>query len=233
VIKTQNPPSHQDTIAGQSVYSPSVLALYDWWVLGISNQWIWKCPTRHLLDHFNRHVSANHLDIGVGTGYFLDHVQFPSTKPRLTLVDLNPTCLQVAAKRVARYKPASYRLDILQPLTIDAPSLESISLNYVLHCLPGTLQTKAIIFDHLKTVLTPGGVIFGSTLLHDCDQPHWIAERLMKTYNAKKIFSNEEDHEEGLRTILTTRFAKVSIERKGYAALFSASNPLDNYTSLT
>lgn len=228
MMKTQNPPSQEDTVAGQAIYSPWVLALYDWWVLGISNQWIWRCPTQRLLHHFNRHVSANHLDVGVGTGYFLDRAQFPSTTPRLALLDLNPTCLQVAAKRVARYKPASYRLDILQPLNIEAPSFDSISLNYVLHCLPGTLQTKAIIFDHLQTVLTPGGVIFGSTLLHDCDQPHWIAERLMKTYNAKKIFSNEEDHENGIHTILTKRFAEVTIERKGYAALFSARNSLDN-----
>jgi ubiquinone/menaquinone biosynthesis C-methylase UbiE len=225
-MKSQNPPSDQDTIAGQAVYSPWVLALYDWWVLGISNQWIWRCPTRHLLDHFNRHITANHLDIGVGTGYFLDHVQFPSTTPRLALLDLNPTCLQVAAKRVARYTPATFQTNILESLNLETPHFDSISLNYILHCLPGTLQTKAIVFDHLNTILNPGGVIFGSTLLHDCDQPHWIADHLMQTYNAKKIFSNDEDHEEELRTLLTQRFSDVSIERKGYAALFSARNPI-------
>jgi len=196
--------------------------------MGMSDQWIWRCPTTNLLDHFNHHVTANHLDIGVGTGYFLDRAQFPSPTPRLALLDLNPTCLQVAAKRVPRYRPATFQANILEPLNLETPSFDSISLNYVLHCLPGSLQTKAIVFDHLKMVLTPGGVIFGSTLLHHCDQPHWIAERLMKTYNAKKIFSNEEDHEEKLRTILTNRFADVTIERKGYAALFSARNPLDN-----
>ncbi len=220
-------------MAGQAIYSPRFLALYDWWVLGISNQWIWRCPTQYLLGHFNRHVSNNHLDIGVGTGYFLDHVQFPSTAPRLGLLDLNPTCLQVAAKRVARYEPTSYRIDILKPLNIEAPSFDSISLNYVLHCLPGTFHTKAVVLDHLTTVLRPGGVIFGSTLLHDCNQPHWIAKRLMQTYNGKKIFSNEEDHEEGLHTILTNRFAEVTVEPKGYAALFSARQPLDNHPSLT
>lgn len=232
-MSTQNPPSHEGTMAGQAIYSPRVLALYDWWVLGISNQWIWRCPTKHLLTHFNLHVSANHLDIGVGTGYFLDHVQFPSTTPRLALLDLNPNCLQVAAKRVARYNPASYHIDILKPLNIETRRFESISLNYVLHCLPGSLETKAIVFNHLKTVLTPGGVIFGSTLLPHCSQPHWIAEQILKTYKSKKIFSNEEDHEEGLHTILTNRFAEVLIERKGYAALFSARNPLDNCPSLT
>lgn len=166
-MQPQNPPSHQDTLAGQAVYSQLILALYDWWVLGISNQWIWSCPTKYLLDHFQRHVTANHLDIGVGTGYFLDRGQFPSPTPRLALLDLNPTCLQAAAKRVARYTPATYRADMLQPLNIEAPSFDSITLNYVLHCLPGTLQSKAVVFDHLKTVLNPGGIVFGSTLLPD------------------------------------------------------------------
>lgn len=55
----------------------------------------------------------------------------------------------------------------------------------------------------------------------------------MKTYNGEKIFSNEMDHEDGLKTILTQRFTDVAIERKGYAALFSARIPLDNNASLT
>lgn len=232
-MQPQHSSLHQDIFAGQAIYSPFILALYDWWVLGISNQWIWRCPTKHLLDHFQRHVTPNHLDIGVGTGYFLDRVQFPSPTPRLTLLDLNSSCLQAAAKRVSRYTPTSYRADILQPLIIEAPNYDSISLNYVLHCLPGTLHSKAIVFDHLKTVLNPGGIIFGSTLLHDSNQRHRIAERFMNTYNAKKIFSNEKDHEDGLKTILTQRFTNVTIERKGYAALFSARNPLDNNTCLT
>ncbi len=34
--------------AGQAVYTKRTLALYDMVVLGISNHFIWKCPTRQI-----------------------------------------------------------------------------------------------------------------------------------------------------------------------------------------
>ena len=47
------------------------------------------------------------------------------------------------------------------------PRSTQSSLNYVLHCLPGTIRTKAIALSHLKALTNPGAVIFGATLLHD------------------------------------------------------------------
>ena len=61
------PISSEDVEAGQAVYSRRVLGIYDILVLGLSNRWIWKCPTKHLLEHYNRCLSSNHLDVGVGT----------------------------------------------------------------------------------------------------------------------------------------------------------------------
>ncbi len=43
--------------------------------------------TRPFLTLYDQYVSANHLDIGVGTGYFLDHCRFPAANPRLALMD--------------------------------------------------------------------------------------------------------------------------------------------------
>lgn len=43
------PPTDEQVRAGQAVYSRRVLALYDWFVLGISNRFVWKCPTPQLL----------------------------------------------------------------------------------------------------------------------------------------------------------------------------------------
>lgn len=34
--------------AGQAVYTKSNLAVYDFVVLGVSNRFIWKCPTARL-----------------------------------------------------------------------------------------------------------------------------------------------------------------------------------------
>ena len=87
--------------AGQAVYSKSMLVIYDWLVLQFSNRLIWKCPSKQILALYDRHVTANHLDVGVGTGYFLDHCRFLNVRTRLGLMDLNPNCLDAAARRVA------------------------------------------------------------------------------------------------------------------------------------
>ena len=76
----------QEVKAGQAVYTKPILAIYDLWVLGISNRLIWKCPSSYLLENYNQHISANHLDIGIGTGFFLAHCNFPTSNPRLALI---------------------------------------------------------------------------------------------------------------------------------------------------
>ena len=71
--------------AGQAVYTKPLLASYDLLVLGLSNRMIWRCPTKHLLALYDRSVTSNHLDVGVGTGFFLDRCRFPTERPRLAL----------------------------------------------------------------------------------------------------------------------------------------------------
>jgi 2-polyprenyl-3-methyl-5-hydroxy-6-metoxy-1,4-benzoquinol methylase len=213
--------SAEDVAAGQAVYTKRILGAYDVLVLGISNRLIWKCPTQRFLAHYNRHVSANHLDVGVGTGYFLDRCQFPAPAPRVALMDLNQNALGFAARRIARYKPETYIRNVLEPVSIDASRFDSIGINYLLHCLPGTIESKSAAFDHLKMLMNPGAVIFGSTLLHRGVARSWFAKRLMDFYNSKGIFSNGNDDAEGLKRALGQRFRSVTVEIAGCAALFS------------
>jgi 2-polyprenyl-3-methyl-5-hydroxy-6-metoxy-1,4-benzoquinol methylase len=207
--------------AGQAVYSKRTLAVYDFVVLGISNRFIWKCPTRRLEGHYNQHVTANHLDVGVGTAYFLDRCKFPSPTPRIALMDLNPNTLDFASKRIARYRPHTYRRNVLEPISIDGERFDSIGINYLLHCIPGSIELKAIAIDHLKALLNPNGVLFGSTLLQGGVARSWLAKRLMAVYNKKGIFANEQDDLDGLTSALKQRLRDVSVEVIGCAAIFS------------
>jgi len=207
--------------AGQAVYSSRTLSLYDLIVLGISNRWLWKCPASSLLEHYNNHVTANHLDVGVGSGYFLDHCQFPST-PRLALMDMNNDSLGYASQRVARYQPQRYQQNILLPIDHDIDKFDSIAINYLLHCLPGTLSSKSIVFEHLKTLMKPNATLFGSTLLQGNAPRNVCAQKLMNTYNRKGIFSNQQDGLEDLQIGLATHFESVEIKMTGCVALFSA-----------
>jgi 2-polyprenyl-3-methyl-5-hydroxy-6-metoxy-1,4-benzoquinol methylase len=212
----------EQVMAGQAVYTPRTLRVYDLVVLGISNRLLWKCPTRRLEAHYNRHVTANHLDVGVGTGYFLDHCRFPSQAPRVALMDLNSDALAFASRRIHRYQPETYCRNILAPVSVDAGRFDSVGINYLLHCIPGPMESKAVAFDHLKGLMNPDAVLFGSTLLQQGVSRSWLARRLMEVYNRKGIFSNRHDGLDGLAQALNQRFREVSIEVVGCAALFSA-----------
>ena len=176
-----------------------------------------------MLDLYNRHVTANHLDVGVGTGFFLHRCRFPSDQPRLALMDLNPNCLEVAGKRVARYSPEVYRRNVLDPIEIDAPGFDSIGFVNVLHCLPGDMEAKAIALDNLMALLNPGGVMFGSTLLYRGVRRNPLATLLARWNSVLGSMNNLEDDAEGLRRALQSRFSESSVTVIGCVALFRAS----------
>jgi 2-polyprenyl-3-methyl-5-hydroxy-6-metoxy-1,4-benzoquinol methylase len=213
--------SAEQVEAGQAVYSKGTLAVYDWVVLGISNRFIWQCPTPGLVAHYNKHLSANHLDVGVGTGYFLDRCRFATATPRVALMDLNPEALAFTARRIDRYKPETYRRNVLEPIVLNAARFDSVGVNYLLHCMPGSIESKAVVFDHLKTLMNPNAVLFGSTLLQGGVHRSALAQRLMAVYNKKGIFSNEQDDLDGLERALRSRFREVSVQVVGCGALFS------------
>jgi 2-polyprenyl-3-methyl-5-hydroxy-6-metoxy-1,4-benzoquinol methylase len=190
-------------------------------VLSWSCRYVWRCPAQRIEEHYNKHATGNHLDVGVGTGYFLDRCRWPSPTPRIALLDVNTNTLEYASRRITRYKPEIYRHDILAPMPLDAPNFDSVGINYVLHCLPGSMESKAIVLDHLKALMNPNGVLFGSTLLHEGVSINWFARRLMNAYNRAGIFSNRQDNLDGLNRALARRLRDVTLEVVGCVALFS------------
>ena len=219
------------TDAGQAVYTMRTLGVYDFLVLGISNRFLWKCPTKNLVDLYSNHVSSNHLDVGVGTGYFLDRCRFPSETPDIVLMDPNPNTLEFTTERIGRYRPSTHLGSVLEPIPGDVGRFDSVGINYVLHCLPGTIESKAVAFDRLKEVMNHNAVIFGATLLQSGPSHGWMAQRLMAFYNKKGIFSNRSDSLEGLKRMLVQRFTDVSIEVVGCAAMFSGRASKNEQTS--
>ncbi|NMO19614.1 class I SAM-dependent methyltransferase [Pyxidicoccus fallax] len=209
--------------AGQAVYTRWTLRLlYDVGVLGYSNRFVWKCPTSTQLDWYNTNVSDNHLDVGVGTGYYITNCRYPSPSPRLALMDLNSNSLEHAANRAARYAPEMYRRNVLDPIDFDGARFDSIGLNCLLHCLPGSMDEKSVVFDNLRPLLNPGGCLFGSTLLQG-DVPRSAQARLlMRAYNRRGIFSNQKDTRESLERALRTRFDEWQVAVHGCVALFRA-----------
>ncbi len=160
----------EDVIKGQQVYNKFTLTIYDFLLFKLLTKPVWKCPTETLLALYNKHVTDNHLDVGVGSGYLLDHCNFPSSTPRLALMDLNKQCLTFTQRRLLRYSPCVYQHNVFDVIDINEPNFDSISMNYLLHCLPGTIADKMVVFDHLYSLLNPGGVIFGHTIITDSSE---------------------------------------------------------------
>jgi ubiquinone/menaquinone biosynthesis C-methylase UbiE len=213
--------THQDTAKGAAAYTRTSLAIYDLFVLGFSNSFAWNCPSCVILDFYNRHVSDQHLDVGVGTGYFLDRCRFPVEKPAIALLDLNQNSLAATAKRLRRYQPSCHNADVLQPIDAGNSEFTSIGMNYLLHCLPGDLSTKSAAFSNLKPLLRSGGVIFGATILGKGVNQNLPARTLSGLYNRKGIFSNREDTLPDLEAGLREHFVDTAVRVQGCVALFS------------
>ncbi|MGZ6314921.1 MAG: class I SAM-dependent methyltransferase [Candidatus Limnocylindrales bacterium] len=208
---------------GAGAYGRLGLHFYDAGVLGLSSLLLWRCPSSRVLAQYQANVSANHLDVGVGTGYFLDKVEFPAPAPRLGLLDLNGNSLTHTARRLIRYAPEMYRADVLQPITTQIEPFDSIGLNYLLHCLPGPMESKAVAFDNLRPLLRPGGTLFGGTVLRHGISLTPQARLWIAAYNAMGIFGNARDSLDDLRASLEARFADVEIATQGCVALFRAT----------
>lgn len=209
-----------DVERAHAIYTKRNLAVYDWWVLGFSNAWLWHCPTEKLLELYRAHITANHLEVGAGTGFFPAKTM-PSAQPRLALLDINRNCLEKAAKRLVAFRPELHQENVLEPLLIRGARFDSIAVNYVLHCLPGRLDQKAAaVFDHLAPHLEDDGVIFGSTLLGLDIQRPLFARMAMALYNRKGIFSNTQDSLGGLMEALSARFRTFNVEVCGCAVIF-------------
>lgn len=207
--------------AGAAIYSKPFLSIYDLYVLGFSNTFVWQCPSRLILDFYNEHISGKHLDVGVGTGYFLDKCKFPTSNPAIALVDLNPNSLQATAKRLQRYSLTTHIANALEPLRIEPADFDSIALNYLLHCLPGNILSKGAVFRNLKPLLNNnGGVTFGTTILGRGIKRNLLAKILMRAYNSKRVFSNTDDNVTDLESALKDNFRDYSVRVVGCVAFF-------------
>jgi len=214
-------PVTKEAAAGAAVYSKFLLSFYDIEVLLFELPVIFKCPLRKIMDFFNEHVSGRHLEVGVGSGYFLDKCNFPVEKPLVHLLDLNLNSLQKTSQRIRRYHPVAHHWNVLEPLPEPMPLFNSIAACNFLHCLPGSMLSKERVFQNLKPFLNEGGVFFGVTVLGqgvDAGVFYRIANPL---YNRWSVFCNLQDNITDLEQILAANFTKYSTHVVGSVAFFT------------
>ena len=209
--------------AGQRDYNRLLLGVYDPLVLGPIARFVWRCPSSGLVDRYRRHIRARHLDVGPGTGYFLEHSGLPASS-HVTIVDPNPTVLRHVSRRLRAFQVTAVEADVLKPLPV-AGTFDSAALHLVLHCLPGPLERKARAVANVAAVLAPDGVLFGASVLGRDAEHSWVARRVLTAFNRQGGFDNLGDTEDGVRSILEASFEQVELDVVGSAALFAAIRP--------
>ena len=191
-------------------------------ILGLYGNIVWRCPSSRLVEQYRQHVGQSHLDVGPGTGYFLEHARLPDDA-QITLLDPNPDVLAHAMRRLSDRHPSVIQADVLKPLPLTAGErFDSAAMNYVLHCLPGPPPRKAAAVQNVAAVLKPGGVLFGATVLGGTAPHTWLSRAVLRFVNSRRIFDNLSDTEQGLRDLLEASFARVEIEVVGSVAVFTA-----------
>lgn len=208
--------------AGSAVYTAPLLVFYNAGVLIFNNKYVWRCPRERLLQHYDQHLSCQHLDIGPGTGWYLEHATFPCPDPSVTLLDLSRGSLEKTAGQLGKIAPKSVHANVFEPISGE---FDTIGANYVLHCLPGDWNTKSKAIANIAKALSPTGVFFGSTVINEGGRHNLLARLTTKLYNAVGIFHNMADDLSGLQSVLDEAFERTTIEVIGSVALFSATGP--------
>jgi SAM-dependent methyltransferase len=207
--------------AGQAVYSRGFLSVYDAFVYGFNHPVLWRCSKARLVEHYDEHLSARHLDIGVATGALLDAATFPVAAPEVTLMDLNPNSLATAAARIARYEPRTHQANVLEDWRLEPGTYGSVAMTNLLHCLPGPMSAKGVAFEHAHRALTPGGTLFGVTILGKDVEMNSPARAMIALSNRRGILDNRTDGPAELDAALAAVFPRREIRIRGLLALFT------------
>lgn len=207
---------------GQKDYTPRLLANYDSFVLGFMANRVWRSPIPPAVDRYRRCIGRRHLDVGPGTGYFLDEAAPEGTE--ITLLDPNENVLAHASERLARFEPATVRADVLKPLPVDGP-FDSAAMSFVLHCLPGPMERKARAIENVAAVLETDGVLFGGTLLGMGADHTWAGRQVLRVGNWKRGFDNLTDTPDALEEILDASFEDTHVEVVHSVGYFEARRP--------
>lgn len=201
----------------------------------------WRCPKKtELVPFFDVNSSPpdassprRHLDIGVGTGFFLESAPFHNVS-HIALSDLNPDCLEAAAARARRAHPSlsceTVQADFLAPDALSADKFDNtkfdaVSVMLLLHCLPGPPPPKATALVRLKHLLAEDGVLFGATVLGSGVKHNLFGRLILWWFNRKGFFGNSDDEAASFVEPLEEAFTSVNWGVVGTVLLFHARGP--------
>src|SRR5262245_33014165 len=138
---------------GYRGYNRFLLTIYDPWVLGFMSRAVWRVPIAPYIEQYRRNLGRRHLDVGPGTGYFIEKAE-PPTATEITLLDANPNVLARCSRRLEAMHPTTVHARVMEPLPVEG-TFDSAALSFVIHCLRGPMENKATAIRNIAAVLEP------------------------------------------------------------------------------
>ena len=207
-----------------NVYSKPLLSIYDFFVYKFATPYMLHCPAHLILNHYDKNIKLNHLDVGVGTGCLIKDCKQLKNINRLAIMDLNKNSLEKSKDVLKEKHPEVYQANILKPFVTTNINFDSIGINYLLHCIPGSFQEKEVIFANLKEHLSSKGIVFGCTVLGKDTSNALHTKLFLKLYQSIGIFNNAKDTKSGLESALAKHFKYTEVHMVGNVAFFRASD---------
>ena len=170
---------------------------YDLLVNKLNCKYIWRCNYNIINSLYDRNISKHHLEIGPGTGFFINKFKFDN----LTLCDINQDILDYSFDNLKNNSKNISKInfnlfDNLSQTNLNKNvKFESVGANYVLHCIPGKIEDKLLTLVHnLKKInKSHKCVLYGGTVINDPYYNTFLSNALIKCLNHFKIFNNKED----------------------------------------
>lgn len=195
----------------------SGIKFYDFLVNDINCNYVWRCNKSNIFNLYKNNIKLNHLEIGPGSGYFL--MQNYNLKIRnLYLMDINQPILN-ESKNNLKSKYSNIQVinhDIFKkPIKIE--NLESVGINYVLHCVPGNLEYK---FENLLKNLPINVNIFGATVINNSDKQTYLSKTELYFLNNRGIFNNHQDYSEDFLNFMINQKLNFTHQIVGNVLIF-------------
>jgi len=193
------------------------LKLYDYLVNDINCSYAWRCHKSNIFENYKNNIKTNHLEIGPGTGYFLKNNY---NIKKLYLMDINDDTLNFSKSNLSEnYQVETINHNIFKD-KLEIKDLESIGLNYVLHCVPGRLEDN---IDNLINNLETNNKVnfFGATVVSDKILQNRLSTIELFFLNKYNIFNNEMDISKNLIDYLKYNQIKFHEKIVGNVLIFS------------